>query len=253
MLLRRVMEHVRRQDWAAVAIDFVITVVGVFVGLQAANWNEARVDRQRAHAYLERIHADLETDIANYRDRIAFWGVVSNYGRAGLASAETEAGPNSHQWRLLLAFFQASQVAEYYTTSATFDELKSAGDLHLISNVELRNALAGYYMLAANPVLTERPAYRVHVRGIVPIDIQDYIWSTCFTTMATGEQTLIDCPSPVSEARAATVVSVIRSDRALMGELRYWMSTMMVATHLGETRVTRAQELSREVAAEIGR
>ena len=44
MMLRRVMEHVRRQDWAAVAIDFVITVVGVFVGLQAANLNEDRID-----------------------------------------------------------------------------------------------------------------------------------------------------------------------------------------------------------------
>lgn len=34
MLLRRVMEHVRAQNWFAIAIDFVIVVVGVFVGLQ---------------------------------------------------------------------------------------------------------------------------------------------------------------------------------------------------------------------------
>ena len=33
MLLRRVMEHVRDQNWAAVAIDFVIVVVGVFIGI----------------------------------------------------------------------------------------------------------------------------------------------------------------------------------------------------------------------------
>lgn len=32
MLLRRVIEHVRAQNWTAVGLDFVIVVVGVFIG-----------------------------------------------------------------------------------------------------------------------------------------------------------------------------------------------------------------------------
>jgi hypothetical protein len=253
MLLRRVIEHLRKQQWTAIAIDFVIVVVGVFIGIQVANWNAERVDRQRADAYLERIHTDLETDLANYRDRMAFWGVVLDYGRQGLAYAETGDAGGVSQWQLLLSYFQASQVAEYYTTSATFDELKSAGDLSLIANVGLRNALAGYYTNAANPVLTERPAYRVHVRSIVPLDIQEYIWANCFRTTPTGQQSLVDCAAPVSEARAAAVVNAIRDDRALMGELRYWMSTMTVATNIGNDRVANATQLSEAVAAEMGR
>lgn len=31
MILRRVMEHVRTQNWTAIAPDFVIVVVGVFI------------------------------------------------------------------------------------------------------------------------------------------------------------------------------------------------------------------------------
>lgn len=34
MLLRRVISHVRKQEWTAIGIDFVIVVVGVFVGIQ---------------------------------------------------------------------------------------------------------------------------------------------------------------------------------------------------------------------------
>jgi hypothetical protein len=253
MLLRRVIEHFRRQQWTAIGIDFVIVVVGVFIGIQVANWNEARVDRMRADSYLERIHSDLQTDLRNFRDRIAFWGVVSHYGRAGLAYAESGDAGATSQWGLVLSYFQASQVAEYYTTSATWDELKSAGELGLIADVDLRNALAGYYTNAANPVLTERPAYRMHVRGMVPIEVQDYIWAHCFRTTPQGDQALIDCPSPISEARAASIVNAIRSDRTLMNELRYWMSTMMVATNLGEDRVANATELSRAVAAELER
>ena len=45
MLLRKVTMHVREQNWTAVFIDFVIVVVGVFVGLQVQDWNEFRKDR----------------------------------------------------------------------------------------------------------------------------------------------------------------------------------------------------------------
>ena len=43
MLLRRITEHVRAQNWFAVGIDFVIVVVGVFIGIQVSNWNDKRL------------------------------------------------------------------------------------------------------------------------------------------------------------------------------------------------------------------
>ncbi|MEO0368600.1 MAG: hypothetical protein AAF197_07420 [Pseudomonadota bacterium] len=47
MLLRRVTKQVKDQNWFAVGIDFAIVVIGVFIGIQVANWNDARGDRQR--------------------------------------------------------------------------------------------------------------------------------------------------------------------------------------------------------------
>lgn len=43
MLLRRITKHVKDQSWFAIGIDFFIVVVGVFIGIQVANWNDARV------------------------------------------------------------------------------------------------------------------------------------------------------------------------------------------------------------------
>ena len=45
MISRPLYEHVRTHNCFAVAIDFVIVVVGVFLGVQVSNWNAARVDR----------------------------------------------------------------------------------------------------------------------------------------------------------------------------------------------------------------
>jgi len=85
---RRIYEHVNAHNWFAVAIDFIIVVVGVFVGIQVANWNAARQDQARAEKYLGRIHAALLTDIEGVERRLAYWGKVQDYGAAAVAYAE---------------------------------------------------------------------------------------------------------------------------------------------------------------------
>src|SRR5688500_6217143 len=64
MILRRFARSLKQQDWTAITIEFVLLVLGVFLGLQVANWNEARADRRVADAYLADIAADIRSDIA---------------------------------------------------------------------------------------------------------------------------------------------------------------------------------------------
>jgi len=59
MLLRRITQHVKAQNWFAVGIDFLIVIVGVFIGIQVANWNDARRDRENEALYLERLEQEL--------------------------------------------------------------------------------------------------------------------------------------------------------------------------------------------------
>ncbi len=60
MLLRRVIEHVKAQNWTAVALDFVIVVVGVFIGIQVANWNDLRAAKERKDEIIAALIEDLE-------------------------------------------------------------------------------------------------------------------------------------------------------------------------------------------------
>ena len=62
MILRRVTKHVKDQNWFAVGIDFFIVVIGVFIGLQVANWNDAKTDAQREQQVLVELLDDLRED-----------------------------------------------------------------------------------------------------------------------------------------------------------------------------------------------
>lgn len=250
-MLRKIVAGIRRQDWAAVVIELIVVVAGVFVGIQVANWNTARVDHLRAHGYLERIHANLEVDIASSRKTIDFWSKVSAYGAQGLAHADGRDAAGVDPWEMLLAFFQASQTETFGTARATYDELKSAGELGLIADAGLRGQLIKYYSGADNSVLNVHPAYRERVRGKIPLDIQLYIWERCYSVDVSGEQELHDCKSPIDRARAAGIVDSISGDEALMSELRYWMSTLHVATLIAADRAHDATTLRDAVAQRI--
>jgi len=251
MILRRVIDHFRKQEWTAIAIDFVIVVLGVFVGLQVSNWNAMRTDRIRAESYLQRIGSDLDSDIAAVEARLAFWGKVADYGAQGLEYAGTGETGGRSNWEILLAYFQASQVAELVPAQATYDELKSAGELGLIADSAFRSALTNYYIFTASATVTERPPYRHDVRGHIPIEIQNYIWDNCYASDEDLDQTMHDCESPIDEARAAAIIEVISTDQSLMKELRYWMSTMHVAGIIGRARLKRAVSLRADVPEQV--
>ena len=69
MLLRRVIEHVRAQNWIAVALDFVIVVVGVFIGIQVSNWNDARANKGIVAVHLSEIAEDLRSHL-EFHDKL---------------------------------------------------------------------------------------------------------------------------------------------------------------------------------------
>ena len=134
MLLRRIKHHVVNENWFAVFVDFVIVVVGVYVGIEVSNWNETRQEGAHARDYLERIRDDLVNDVVTIDNRHRFWTQILDYGDAAIAHSEVGDLYEGSPVRTVLAYFQASQVAPYAAVKTTYEELKAAGDLRLIRN-----------------------------------------------------------------------------------------------------------------------
>ena len=59
MILRRLVAHLKDQHWTGVFIELAIVVLGVFLGMQVSNWNEARIERERTTLVLDTFRADM--------------------------------------------------------------------------------------------------------------------------------------------------------------------------------------------------
>ena len=64
MILRRVIQHVRNQDWSAIVIDFFIVVIGVYMGIELGNWNDDRDAHSESRRALDRLSVEIDTNLA---------------------------------------------------------------------------------------------------------------------------------------------------------------------------------------------
>lgn len=155
MLLRRVSKHVKDQNWFAVVIDFFIVVFGIFIGLQVANWNEARQDKAREVVILQQlsdefseIKIQIEEEVDNARERLEATKKVV---------AVIDAGTAPQNAQIKLAMIENMGLGRVPSSSATYQQLVSNGELSLIRNEELRRALIRYHdTITKNAFLFER-------------------------------------------------------------------------------------------------
>lgn len=71
MILRRITEHVKAQNWTAVALDFVIVVVGVLFALSAEQWMSEGQQRDELASAEVAFNADLLTNLFSIKEILA--------------------------------------------------------------------------------------------------------------------------------------------------------------------------------------
>ena len=245
--------HLKKYATYAVG-EILLVMIGILLALQVNNWNETRKEQARAESYLLRILQDLESDDQVIKDRIDFWSQVESYGTSAIRHAESEILENDSSWDTVLAYYQASQLWPYYTNNSAYEELVSAGELSLIRNVELREALTYYYKLGAasqaDYIFRLVPEYRERIRGLVPWNVQQYIWENCYKQEDTRQQ-LIACPSPISDVDAREILITFESSEDLIKHLRYWIANLVVARKIFIINREEVQRLARQVMQEI--
>ena len=250
MLLRRIKQHVANENWFAVIVDFVIVVVGVYVGIEVSNWNEARQEDDRAREYLERIRVDLVNDRAAASNRQRFWAAVIEYGEAAVRHAETGELYQDSVGQTVLAYFQASQVDPYASVSTTYDEMKAAGELGLIRDAELRTNLANYYVYAnslqAEHLFQYMPKYREYVRGAMPLEIQRFVWAHCHGGLGTS-QALMECDLPIDAETGRALLERLGANEQLANTLRFWITNLSVSSNLIDDNLLLTEELLEHV------
>jgi hypothetical protein len=141
MLLRRVIDRFRRQDWFSVGIELVVLILGIVLGLQATDWSNGRRDRADETHYLERLLADNRANLVELQRAVdgdeQRAAKIRSIAEA-LSGPAAEPDPDALKVALCRWFVQP----DIHLQRATYQELVSSGKLLLLKDERLREQLA---------------------------------------------------------------------------------------------------------------
>jgi hypothetical protein len=245
MILRRVMEHVRTQNWIAVFLDFIIVVVGVFMGIQLGNWNEARQERLLEARYLERL--DVEMDVIRERLSGGVEVFSSSAGHIDLLLDTLRLHrklpdailPDDETLSRAVLSVTSGRVPA--GSPAAFKEMVSSGALETLRNDELRQALFAYDEFA----VIGRDAWRT-------IREQQHDAANAMYTLVD-----VDAPEDFGDfilTPDPTVVSFDRerylNDPEIQKSLKILLAAQINQAGLAQEQLRLADEIERLIAAE---
>ena len=145
MIIQRITAAIRSQNWINVIAEFLVVVLGIFVALQADNWNEARLDRKHEHESLERLLREAENAVALIDRQIGVFKSVIDSQRVLLeiVTSDEQVPENTEVAE------QGFRSLTYYPALApartAYDELIATGGIQLIRSRAVRDAIALYH------------------------------------------------------------------------------------------------------------
>ncbi|MCA1789313.1 MAG: hypothetical protein LC667_05475 [Thioalkalivibrio sp.] len=221
MILRRVAQHVREQNWTAIGIDFVIVVVGVFIGIQFSNWNVARAEHARERLLLGELRAELVESIEQLSIKRNAYAQVGRSGERSIAFLDVGEGCADRCWNVIVDLFHASQWQQIAVSRSTYEEMRRNGwprDRTIVDALEAYHRQAGQF---AGP-LSNPPSYRALIRGLIPLAIHRLYWEHCFELSDGEERYVEDCPEGHDAAISAASVASIMAHPDVHPALTEW-------------------------------
>lgn len=237
MILRRLSTNLKDQNWTAIGVEFVMVVLGVFLGIAAANWNEERLDRRETNRLLAQLDEQLGGFVAYIDSVEAYYRSAGGYGDRAVA-AWTDPGAMSDS-DFVIAAYQASQVTGVANNAEVWGAIFGAENLRDIDDPVVRQNLAA--VMTFDFDLTDLGSvstrYRQEVRKAIPDSLQRAIRERCGDrAMPSGLLILPPrCDLELPAAPAAQVAAALRARPELVSELHWHRAA--VANQLSQAAI----------------
>jgi len=179
MAVSKLRENVAGHNWFGVAVDLAILVAGVFLGIQASNWNQTRLDNREAREDRAMLIDDLRANQTNLVTRKRYYLWVRSEALKTLTALDRPTAQLGPQF--LIDSYQATQILPWSLKQNTYQQLISSGRFAQIGDASLRDAISNYYVGAdvTGVNLATAMPYRETVRRAMPYAAQAVIRKNC--------------------------------------------------------------------------
>ena len=144
MILRRVFGDSRSREWRSAIVDLVIVVVGIFLGLQANNWNEQRKQRAEGEFYLQLLREELLEESALHEELIERYTETNDKITESARLLYADEWTDEQYSKFSTEHWRVYHVLTGIEKPDVLRQLTDLGKVDLIESKELQRALFSY-------------------------------------------------------------------------------------------------------------
>ena len=134
-----------RDMWPAYLIEIFVIILGISITLALEAWREGIKENHLEQVYLKNLLADVETDQSSLKNTIALTEKMLGNGDELLALIRNPQGKTITPTRMKEDLRAILERPDFISRDASFSDLKSSGNLHLLKDIRLKNLLFAYY------------------------------------------------------------------------------------------------------------
>ena len=225
MIFKRFAANLRAQNWSAIGIELMIVVIGVFIGTQVSNWNQARLEKRATERMIEELKPGLQNFIDFFDTAKVYYATTGAYAETAFAGWRNDPAISDEQF--VIAAYQASQIYSLGLNAVNWAQVFGGDQLKNIDDPKMRRGLAN--LMTLNYDMIDLPAvdtpYRQNVRQVIPEDIQDAIRAKCGDTVIPDkpltQRLPTTCDLDFPESRWVSGAAALRAQPDLVRQLRW--------------------------------
>jgi hypothetical protein len=136
--------------WPAYLIEIFVIILGISVSLALEQWRDKSKEDRLENIYLKNLLADVDVDLQILHDVTVSTQSILDRGNELLQYSRKLSGKDFSSNQVNADVRAILGRPKFTSHDATFSDLKSSGNLHLIKDVQLKNILFAYYSLTQN-------------------------------------------------------------------------------------------------------
>ncbi|MFY0630275.1 MAG: hypothetical protein JXR05_07825 [Flavobacteriaceae bacterium] len=120
--------------------EIALVMIGILLALQVNNWNQERINEQKAIGYLNNLIEDIKSDILYYNGNINNYKIWLSNNKRLLINDDYKMLEGDSIIRLVAGYYEVDR-----TSSQTYEKIKNAGLIEALGSEDVNKAINDYY------------------------------------------------------------------------------------------------------------
>lgn len=145
MRYRKILEHLKQQNWIAIVLDLLIVIVGVVIAMELSSWQHRLKDKEDQEHYLQALRDDLSVSLERIEKALNETELFTEHQSNALGILEGQPLTNDNRAEFKFGLVTLGMYSFPQLAWSHYEEMKASGMLRKLDSRNLKSKITAAY------------------------------------------------------------------------------------------------------------